>query len=95
MTAAGLAGPSGGARREVEGNRPARPSLAPGLTRRGLGSPAPSTSPAPPCPWCDRPRDDTANTDPQHAPCLAAAQRMDRDLAAQRQTKHHLASTAW
>jgi hypothetical protein len=45
------------------------------------------------CRWCDRPS--TGPTDPQHAPCKAAEQRMDHDLAAQRQQATTDLLAAW
>lgn len=60
----------------------------------GTGIPSPGASSATRCPWCERPSG--GPTDPQHAPCLNAELRMDRDLASARQpTNQHLGIVPW
>lgn len=80
MTATDL---GGGARsREADGARIKRgvmPASDPGVLR-------PVASSVRRCRWCDRPS--SGPSDPRHKPCVAAEQRMDRDLAARRQPAH-------
>ena len=81
MTTAGrVSTPGGGA-----GSRVADGATAGGVVVSPAGATGvlpPGASSATRCRWCERPSAGLA--DPQHAPCVAAAQRMDRDLLAAR-----------